>query len=169
LKRLPRLLLLLLALGVVPSAAAATLTLTVLTSSPVTAPAVTLSGDDQTKTFTMFYSVAYTGAGNTLGWNVTAASTTLTSPTPVKTLDAMTITGVTSSACSGGGCNNPANTITYTTPITLTTSPQKIFNATAGTGKGTVLLTATYSLVYWAKALPATYSATVTVAAATGP
>ena len=42
-------------------------------------PGVTLNGDDQTKSFTMAHTVANTGSGNTAGWNIQVASTTLTS------------------------------------------------------------------------------------------
>ncbi len=135
------------------------------TTSPITAPGVTLNGDDQTKTFTMQYTVAYTGPANTLGWNVQASSTTLTSAG--KTLPAMKVTGVTNANCTGAGCVNPTNSITW--PVTLSTTATKIFNAAANTGKGTVVLTATYQVSYPANALPGTYSATVTLAGATGP
>lgn len=161
-----RLLVILLALWVVPAAsAAAKFTFTLNTASPVTVPGVTLNGDDQTVTFTMQYTVAYTGAGNTAGWNVTTSATALTSGT--KTLPALDVTGVSSAACTGGGCTNPTNSITW--PVTLTTTAQKVFNAAANTGQGTVVLTATYQLTYPASALPATYSSVVTVLGATGP
>src|SRR4051794_41853053 len=86
-----RLLVVLLALAVVPAAAAATFTFTVQTASPVTAPGVTLNGDDQTTTFTIVTQVAYTGGQNTAGWNVQASSTTLT--VSGRTLPAMIVTG----------------------------------------------------------------------------
>ena len=160
-----RLLILLFALVVTPTASAATLTLTLVTASPVTAPGITLNGVDQTKTFAIAVSEAYTGAGNTLGWNVTASSTTLTSAG--KTLPALIVTTVAAGTCTGGGCNQPTNSITW--PITLSTTAQKIFNAAAGTGKGTVTLTGTYQVTYPSNALPGTYSAVVTLATATGP
>jgi len=160
-----RLLVVLLLLAAPSTAAAASFTFTVNTASPITAPGITLSGDDQTKTFTMSYTVAYTGGGNTAGWNVQAASTTLTSGS--NTLPAMQVTGVTNANCTGGGCVNPTNSITW--PVTLSTTSTRIFNAAAGTGKGTVVLTATYQVSYPANALPGTYSATVTLTGATGP
>lgn len=160
-----RLVVILLALALPSTAAAASFSFTVNTTSPVTAPGITLTGDDQTTTFTMSYTVAYTGGLNTAGWNVQAASTTLTAGT--NTLPAMKVTGVTSGACTGGACVNPTNSITW--PVTLSTTSTKIFNAAAGTGKGTVVLTATYQVSYPANALPGTYSATVTLTGATGP
>lgn len=155
----------LLALAAVPAAYGATFTFTVNTTSPVTAPGVTLSGDDQTKTFTMQYTVAYTGGGNTAGWNVTASATTPTSG--LNTLPALVVTGVTNANCTGGGCVNPTNSITW--PITLSGTAQKIFNAAANTGKGSVVLTATYQMTYPANAMPGTYASVVTLNGATGP
>jgi hypothetical protein len=160
-----RLLALAIALVVTPAAGAATLTLTITTGSPVTAPGATLSGIDQTKTFAIAVSEAYTGAGNTAGWNVTAASTTLTSV--AKTLPALVVTTVARGACTGTGCINPTNSITW--PITLSTTAKKIYDAAANTGEGTVVLTGTYEVTYPANALPGTYSATVTLATSTGP
>jgi hypothetical protein len=147
-----------------PSAAMAA-TLTVTAPSTVIVPGVTLNGDDQTKTFTMAHTVTYTAPSNTAGWNIQVASTTLTSG--AKTLPALQVTGVTSANCTGTGCINPTNSVTW--PVTLGTTGVKIFNAAANTGKGSVILTATYQLTYPANALPGTYTATVTVTAVSGP
>jgi hypothetical protein len=160
-----RLLAVLLLLATPSTAGAAAFNFTVNTASPVTAPGITLNGDDQTTTFTMSYTVAYTGNGNNAGWNVQAASTPLTSG--ANTLPALQVTGVTSANCSGGGCVNPTNSITW--PVTLSTTSTRIFNAASKTGQGTVVLTATYQVSYPANALPGTYSATVTLTGATGP
>jgi len=160
-----RLAVILLALVLPSTAAAASLTFTVSPTGPITAPGITLSGDDQTATFTMQYTVSYTPPSNTLGWNFQAASTLLTSG--VYTLPAMEVTGVTYGACSGGGCTTPTNSITW--PVTLSTTSQKIFNAAAGTGTRTNVLTATYLVSYPANAIAGTYSATVTLACIEGP
>ena len=155
----------LLALAVVPAAYGASFSFTVNTASPVTAPGVTLNGDDQTKSFTMQYTVAYTGGQNNAGWNVSASATTPTSG--LNTLPALAVTGVTNASCTGGGCVNPTNSITW--PITLSASAQKIFNAAATTGQGTVVLTATFQMTYPANAMPGTYASVVTVNGTTGP
>ena len=128
-------------------------------------PGITLNGDDQTKTFTMAYTVANPAPSSTAGWNVQEASTTLTSSG--KTLPALQVTGVTNANCTGGGCVNPTNSITW--PVTVGATAVKIFNAAANTGKGSVVLTATHSLLYPANALPGTYTATVTVTVVSGP
>jgi len=160
-----RVLVALLVVAAVPSAAAAaTFTFTVQTASPVTAPGVTLNGDDQTTTFTIVTQVAYTGGQNTAGWNVQASSTTLT--VSGRTLPAMIVTGG-SFACASSCTTNPTSSVTY--PLTLSTTAQRIFNAGANTGRGTFDLTNTYKVTYPANAIPGTYSATVTLTGTTGP
>jgi hypothetical protein len=159
-----RALLALIAALALPSTAVAA-TLTVSAPMTVTVPGITLSGDDQPKTFTMAHTVVYTGSGNTLGWNIQVASTALTSGS--RTLPAMQVTGVTNANCTMSGCVNPTNSVTW--PVTLNATGVKIFNAAANTGKGSVILTATYQLIYPANAIPGTYTATMTVTAAAGP
>jgi hypothetical protein len=154
------------ALVLVPGAyAASSLTITLVTSSPLNVAAVTLNGADQTNTFTVVTSVAYTGGQNTTGWNVTAAA-----PAPASganALPALVVTNVAAGACTGGGCVNPTNSVTW--PVALTSTPSKIYNAAANTGQGTVSLTSTYQVSYPANALPGTYSTTIAYAVATGP
>jgi hypothetical protein len=160
------LLVLLAALAAAPAAyGAATLSLTVGTSSPVTAPAVTLNGVDQTKTFTVSTTVAYTGGQNTAGWNLTAAAPAPTSGS--NALPALSVIGVSAGGCSGSGCVGPQNSVAW--PVTLSPTPAKIFNAAVNTGQGTVALTSTYQVSYPANALPGTYSTTVSFAVTTGP
>jgi hypothetical protein len=160
------LLVLLAALAFVPSAlAAAKFTFSIDTPGPITAPGVTLNGVDQTSTFTMQYTVGYTGGGNTAGWNVQAAATAPTSGT--KTLPALQVTGVSAAPCAGGGCTDAVNSVA--TPVALGGSPLRIYNAAVNTGQGTIVLTATYLLSFPSNALAGTYSSTVTVTASTGP
>lgn len=154
------------ALALVPAASgAAKFTFSVDTPSPIAAPGVTLNGADQTSSFTMQYTVAYTGGGNTAGWNVQAAATAPSAG--ASTLPALRVTGVSAAPCAGGGCTDATNSVA--TPITLGGSPQKIYNAAVNTGQGTIVLTATYLLTFPANALAGTYSSTVTVTASTGP
>jgi hypothetical protein len=159
-----RLIALVVVLVVTPAASAATLTITI-TGTSVTAPGVTLNGVDQTSTFPIAATVAYTAPTNTAGWNVTASSTTLTSG--VKTLPALILTTVSAAGCTGGGCVNPTNSVTW--PLTIGTTAVKIFNAAANTGKGSVVITGTYKVTYPANALPGAYTAVVTLTSATGP
>jgi hypothetical protein len=152
------------ALVFVPSAAAASLTITITTSSPVTAPGITLSGDDQSKTFTIVSQVAYTGTGNTAGWNLAGSQTQPTSGT--RTIPYFQVTAG-SFACSTGCTTSPTNSITY--PITLSGTGQKIYNAAANTGRGTYNVTSTFQVNYPANAIAGTYASTVTLTVATGP
>lgn len=154
------------ALALAPGAsAAAKFTFSVDTPSPITAPGVTLNGVDQTSTFTMQYTVAYTGGGNSAGWTVQAAATVPSSGG--STLPALQVTSVSNAPCSGGNCADPVNSVR--TPVALGTGAAPIFNAAPGSGQGTVVLTATYLLTFPADALAATYSSTVTVTASAGP
>ena len=159
-----RLLVPLLALVVVPTATAAFST-TLTSTSPQTFTGVTLNGVDQTKTLPITISVVNTGGTSGTGWNVTAAAGLPTSG--ANTLSALTVTTVSAGACSGGGCVNPTNNVTW--PQTLASGGVKIFNAAVGTGKGTVVLTATLQMTYDAKAFPGTYTASLTVAGALSP
>lgn len=159
-----RLLVVALALVIVPSATAASFTFSVTTTSPVTAPGITLSGDDQTTTFSVVSRVAYTGGGNTAGWNIQAAATTPTAGS--YTLPELQVTAG-SFACVSGCMTNPTSSVTY--PVTLSTTATRVYNAAANTGRGTFNITNTYQVTYPANALPGTYSSTVTLTGATGP
>jgi hypothetical protein len=151
-----------LALVFTGGAAAASFTFTVNTAGPITAPAITLNGVDQTSTFPMQYTVSYNG---TAGWNVQVSSTTLTSG--ANTLPAMDVSAVTNVPCTTHNCVDPTTSVGL--PVMLSTANQRIFNATAPTGQGTIVLNATFLITYPANALPGTYSAAVTITGSTGP
>jgi hypothetical protein len=159
-----RLLIPLLALVAVPTATAA-FSVTLNTASPQTFAAITLNGVDQTKTLPLSITVANTGGTNGTGWSVTAAAGAPTSG--ANTLSALQVTAVSAAACTGGQCVNATNNVAV--PVTLSAGGAKIFNAAAGTGTGSVVLTATLQMTYDAKALPGTYTASLTVAGATSP
>jgi hypothetical protein len=151
------------ALVFVGGAAAATFTFTASTT-PVTVATVTLSGLDQTKTFTIANTVAYTGGNNNAGWKVQASATTPTSGS--NTLPALKVTAG-SATCQGTCTTNPTNSITF--PLTMSGTAQTIFNAAANTGQGTFTVTSTFQLSYPANIFPATYTSTVTLTGSTGP
>ena len=159
-----RLLVPLIALVVVPTATAA-FSVTLTSTSPQTFAGITLNGVDQTQTLPVTISVVNTGGTNGTGWSVNAAAGLPTSG--ADTLSALQVTNVTRGNCTGGGCVNPTNSVTW--PQTLSAGGVKIYNAAAGTGKGTVVLTATVQMTYDAKALPGTYTASLTVAGALSP
>jgi hypothetical protein len=156
-----RLLVVLLALVVAPTASA--FFSVTLNTGNVIAPGVTLTGVDQTTTFTIQITVVQSA---TTGWNVSA---TATLPTVAgRTLPALAVTNVTRAACTPSGCSNPANNVTW--PVALSTGGTKIYNATANSGQGSVVITPTVQITYPANALPGTYVSTLTVSGVgTGP
>lgn len=159
-----RLLVPLLALVIVPTATA-TFSITLNTAS-ATFPGVTLNGVDQTQTLPLSITVVNTSASNTTGWNVTAAAAAPTST--AGTLSPLQITAVSAGACTpSGSCVAATNSIGV--PVTLSAAATKIYNAAATTGKGTIVLTATLQMTYDAKALPATYTSTLTIAGSASP
>jgi len=151
-------------LVVVSGATAATFSYSVTTSSPVTAPGVTLNGVDQSKTFNIVSQVAYTGGNNNAGWKVQAAATIPTSSG--HTIPNLNVTAGTF-ACASSCTTNPTNSITY--PLTLSTTAQTIYNAAVNTGRGTFNVTNTFEMTYTANAFPGTYSSTVTLTGSNGP
>lgn len=156
---------LLLALIVAPAGLAATFSFSVSTSSPVNAPAVTLSGDDQTKTFAITSQASYTGGHAVAGWKIQASSTTLTAGG--RTLPPMTVTAA-SSSCVSACVSSPSPTgVTY--PITLSSTAQTIYNAQVDTGIGVYNVTGTFQIAYPANTIAGTYIATITLTGATGP
>jgi hypothetical protein len=155
----------LLALVFVGGAAAAQFTFTVTTASPVTVATVTLNGVDQTKTFSIADTVAYTGGNNNAGWNVQASATTPTSGS--NTLPALNVTAG-SAVCQGTCATAPTSSVTYP-PIVLSTTAVRVFNAAATTGQGTFTVTNAFQVTYPANIYPGTYVSTVTLTGSTGP
>jgi hypothetical protein len=159
-----RLLPLILALVIVPPAAAAKFTFTVLSTSPANT-GITLNGDDQTSTFAIVTEVAYTNGGNTTGWKIQAAAGVPTFGS--QTLPALVVTGG-SFACASGCQTNPAP-LNVSYPITLSSTAQTVYNANVNTGQGTYDITNTYQVTYPASTVAGTYTTTVTLTGATGP
>jgi ABC-type transport system substrate-binding protein len=150
------------ALVAAPAAAAA-----LGVTTPATASfAITLDGTDQTATFTLPMSVS--GATNT-GWNLTASATQFSAGGGnVFPATATSVTTVSDDAsCTGGGCSNPTNSVTW--PITLGTTAQKIYNAALNTGKGSNVETATLAVAVPANVFSGSYTSTVTITIASGP
>jgi hypothetical protein len=159
-----KLLIPLLALIAVPTATAA-FSVTLNTASPQTFTAITLNGVDQTQTLPLSITVVNTGGTNGTGWSLTAAAGLPTSGT--NTLSPLQVTAVSAAACTIGQCVNPSNNVAL--PVALSAGGVKFYNAAAGTGTGSVVLTATLQMTYDAKALPGTYTASLTVAGTTSP
>jgi hypothetical protein len=157
-----RLLPVLVALVLVPAAAGAGFTFRVLTSTPVTLPTVTLSGDDQTQTFTVDSEVDNSGQA---GWKVQASAAA-----PAFASYALPALQVTAGSwsCSKGCPSNPLPTgIAY--PVTLSAAPQTIYNATSHSGRGKFDIASTFLVSYPASTIAGTYTATITLSGSTGP
>jgi WxL domain surface cell wall-binding len=138
--------------------AAAALSLTLGTAPSFN---VTLDGTDQAPAFN--FTMQVSGAANA-GWNITASATSFTAG--AHTLNAPTVTSVALTSCTGGSCT-PTNSITW--PVALTGAAQKIYNAAAGTGKGTVNLQANCTMSVPGNAFAGSYASTLTLTIATGP
>ena len=154
-----------------PSIALATLSLT--TSA---APTFTdnLNLGDQTQTYTAALTAKDTSSGTSAGWNLTITSTEFTTGgTTPRTLatNASSVTSV-ASACAGGTCVNPVNSITYPLTVPAGSTPPtavKFFNAAANTGQGTFSVTPTVRVTVPQNSYAGTYTSTLTLAIVSGP
>ncbi|MHB8643746.1 MAG: hypothetical protein ACYDA3_12775 [Gaiellaceae bacterium] len=140
--------------------AAAALSLTLGTAPSFN---VSLDGTDQTVPFSFTMTVA--GANNS-GWNITASATTFTASG--HSLGLPTLTSIPAGACTGGGCSNAVN-LTTSYPIALTGTAQKIFSDQAGSGKGTIPLTANLTIGVGGNAFAGSYASTLTLTIVSGP
>lgn len=128
------------------------------TSTPVSATATTatstilLQPDDET--------------GSGAGWNITASTTSFTNGK--QTLPMPAITGVASATAGSGNCSMPTNTVAGY-PITLSGSPSKVYDASAGTGAGPANITMNTGIVVPGGETTGTYTATMTFAISSGP
>jgi hypothetical protein len=120
---------------------------------------LTLDGTDQTAPF----SFPMSATGTNGAFNITASTTAFT--IPGHSLGFPTLTGIVTGACTGGGCQNATNTITY--PIALGTSPQKVYST--ANAKQTIPLTANLTLSVPGNAYAGAYTSTFTLTIANGP
>ena len=134
----------------------------VVTASPLTLPAVTLNGDDQSQTFTIVSQVESSGSS---GWKLQAAADAPTSDS--STLPALQVTAASWSCVAGCPASPLPTGLSY--PITLSTAPQTIYNAGVGTGRGKFEIAATFLVSYPAKTIAGTYTSTITLSGGEGP
>ena len=145
--------------------------LTLGAPSSLAFPAVTVNGTNQTVATTLSLTPSdLTGSG--AGWNVTGTSTTFRNASSKTLSTAATQIASESTVTAGGNCALPTNAIAY--PIALPAGAPaptavKLYNATAGTGKGPVTVQLTANLSVPANAYNGTYSSTWTIAVASGP
>jgi len=133
---------------------------------PATASlSATLTGVDQTVNYSPVLGLV-DARGTGAGWNLTMASTTF-SDGGGHTLAAGTVSAASAACHSGSTCTAPTSGVGY--PITLSTTASKIFQAAVNTGLGQVDVTPTVGVLVPGSAYAGTYTATVTVAAVSGP
>ena len=140
-----------------------------ITASPasVTAPAVTLSGDDQTTTWSVTLTIS--SVTKALGYNVTAWA-----PLPASgssTLGGLTVDSAPTLSCTQGGCTTGTHSVT-TYPVALGTTSgtaAKILGATVNTANKNQQAVVAFTVPVTADELPGTYTTTVTLIAADGP
>ena len=155
---------------VTPAFGAGTLTETAGVASPVSA---TLSGSDQTATYTLPITVSDTRTGaNANGWNLTITSTQFaTAVAPIRTLptNASTIASAPSVTCT---TSCPTNSIGYPVVVPAGATPPtavKFFNAANGTGKGASTITPSVTVNIPGNTFTGTYTSTITLAIVAGP
>ena len=167
------------ALAVAAPAAALAANAVAITPPASASFAVTLDGTDKTGTYSLAVPVAYTSNGNnkfaTLGWHITATSTTFKGNSTLKTLPtaASTITSFPDSvSCTQANCTNTTNSLTYPITIpaaTVAPAPVTAFNATAPSGAGGNTITMQVSVAIPANTFADVYASTLTLAIIEGP
>lgn len=140
---------------------------------------VTLDGTDKTPTYSLAIPVSYTSNANnkfaTLGWHITATSTTFQGTTTLRTLatSASNITSFTDSAgCTLAACTESANSVAYPLGIpaaTVAPAPISVYSAAASSGVGGNTLTMQVSVGIPANTYVDTYTSTLTLAIIEGP
>jgi hypothetical protein len=151
---------------------AGSLTLTGVTN--VSAPPVTLNGDDQTTTYSMGLTVS-DARGSGAGWNLSITSTAFTTGSQSLSNTASSINAAPTVACSGvgGHCTSPDDSaITYPVGVPAGASAPtavKFFDAKANTGLGKFTITPTVTIAIPGNTYAGTYTSTVTIALNTGP
>jgi putative surface cell wall-binding protein len=145
--------------------------------STVSATPVTLTGDDQTTTYSLGLTVN-DPRGTAAGWNLTITSTTFTgtnsNTNQLSTTASSIITAPAFACISGGGhCTDPDNAgVTYPVGVpAAATAPTavKFFDASAGFGLGKFSITPTVTVSIPANTIADTYTSTVSVAVVSGP
>ncbi len=126
----------------------------------------TLDGSDQTVSYAPVLGVA-DARGTGAGWNLTIASTTFDDGNG-HSLAAGAVSAV-GQACHSGSSCTAASPSGVTYPVSLSTTAAKVFNAATDTGMGKVDVTPTVQVGIPGNAYAGTYTATVTLATATGP
>jgi hypothetical protein len=164
--------------ALVPAAALAAGTVTF--TPPATGSfSLTLDGTDKTGTYSLAIPVSYTSNANnknaTLGWHITATSTTFKGNVTSKTLPT-TASAITSFpdgvGCTLSNCTDATNNVAY--PLTIPAAaaapaPVTVYRATAPSGAGGNTVTMQVSVAIPANTFADVYASTLTLAIAEGP
>ncbi len=151
---------------------AGSLTLTGVTN--VSAAPVTLTGDDQTTTYSMGLTVS-DARGSGAGWNLSITSSAFTTGSQSMSNTASSINATPAVACSsaGGHCTSPDDSaIAYPVGVpagAIAPAPVKFFDAKANTGLGKFAITPVVTLSIPGNTYAGTYTSTVTIALNMGP
>lgn len=140
----------------------------------VSATPVTLTGNDQTTTYSMGLTVN-DARGSGAGWNLSIASTTFTTGSQSLSNSASSINTAPALVCSGvgGHCTNPDDTgISYPVGVPAGASAPpavKFFDAATNTGLGKFTITPTVAIAIPGNIYAGIYTSTVTIALSIGP
>src|SRR6266700_1743786 len=140
-------------------------TLTELGPASVSAAPVTLSGSDQTTSYSLVLTTTDARGGGA-GWNLTITSTTFISGTHSLSTSASSINVAPTVSCISGtstSCTNPTNGVTYPLGVpAAATAPTavKFFNAAANTGMGSFTITPTVTISIPANTFTGSYTST---------
>jgi hypothetical protein len=173
-----RLLLVLALAAALPAAALAAGTVTF--TPPATGSfSLTLDGTDKTGSYSLAIPVSYTSNANnknaTLGWRITATSTTFRGNVTARTLSttASSITSFLDSAgCTLANCTDATNDVAYPLTIPAATTaptPVTVYRAVAPSGAGANTVTMQVSVAVPANTFADVYASTLTLAIAEGP
>lgn len=126
----------------------------------------TLDGSDQLVSYAPVLGIV-DARGSGAGWNISMSATAFDDGSG-HTFAAGSVSAVSQACHSGSSCTG-ATTSGITYPLALSTTAAKVFNAASDTGMGKVDITPTVDVTVPGNAYAATYTSTVTLAAATGP
>src|SRR6266571_3227529 len=137
----------------------------------VSAAPVTLTGDDQTTTYSMGLTVQ-DARGSGAGWNLTITSTVFTTGSQSLPSTASSIITPPTAVCSGAGnhCTGPNDSaIGYPVTVPAGATAVKFFDAALNTGLGKFTIMPTVTLSIPGNTYAGTYTSTVTIALNSGP
>jgi hypothetical protein len=126
----------------------------------------TLDGSDQTASYAPLLGLVDARGGGA-GWNIQISATAFTDGAS-HTLAQGTVASV-AQACTIGSTCTLATSSGISYPLSISTTPGKLFSAALNTGLGKINVTPTINVAIPGNAYAGSYTSTVTLAATTGP